>query len=790
MNGLSVLERFATTTKRQSINPLEVFEEYDNRKTGFLFPEVFIRALISTGFYCTNNECHDLCRQYNEGGRINYHRFLLDCANPSSPILPEINDQLKSDLVTFGLKLKSENLTVIDVIQEYDRIRVGRVSINNFYRAFGSDSLEKRLARQYTDPNTGDIDYLRLHKDIQFALANRVHTISEPKSKLPDFFESFVRCVISRNVQLEEAFFEFDQFKRGIITLRQFVSVFNSFLIPLSPNQINQLAIPFLINDGNKVDYKSFVAAVDKVKTSIQNSTKSMLQVPSQKTSNPEVVLNEIKERIEARRMSLRDPFYMSLDECRGHISRQRFYKLLSYEGFNFSQADINALDSCFLLRDGTMDIESFLNRVEPYTPKNVEVNVNDVVRRLKSHLLDRQTSISKYFRTFDLEDSGVLSLNQLISAFNSVDFHPTTNELNALVLQFGNGRYIKWKELCKIVEPVIEKTENIRTGTCVPSQFIGQREEPSPEAITIMRKIYQAAKRYGTDLKKDMVRLDIRKCGVINSRLFREELNSLPIKFTNSDFLILSKPYFKSNTEMICYPEFCDDLEQYGSTKDQTAEIEHQNFTNYYNQLKTRTAQEIEMTNEALQILKAALICRRITPDEIFFDHDSRNTGLVPNEVVIPDFDQIRMFLTNQQMSQIMNEFKDRRQPEKFNYRRLCTALNDVVPTKEQMNLVSDIQRQITGENDGVQILTNEIKNKLVDRKRSVYDLFMDVTEDSVPISFFKKKIESFRIIIEDNDMQKLMRKYKGNGPNQFLWKPFCRDVEESQPIQYTSNY
>lgn len=790
MSSVPINERFATTTKRQSINPLEVFEEYDNRKTGFLFPEVFIRALISTGFYCTNTECRDLCSKYNESGRINYRRFLIDCANPTEPLMPEKTDQTNADLVEFGLKLKSENLAVVDVIQEYDRIRVGRVSLNNFYRAFGSSSLIQRIARQYTDPNTNDIDYLRLNKDISYSLANRVQTISEPKSKLPDFFDNFVRCIISRNIQLEEAFFEYDQFKRGIITLRQFVSVLTSFLIPLSVTQLNQLALPFTVNGGEKVDYKSFVAAVDKVKTTIINSTKPMLQTPTTKTSNPDVVLNEIKERIEARRMSLRDPFYMALDECRGHLSRQRFYKLLSYEGFKFSQADVNALDSCFLLRDGTMDIESFLNRVEPYTPKTVEVDVDEVVSRLKSHLLDRQASISKYFRSFDLEDSGVVSVNQLVSAFNSVDFHPTTNELNAVLMQFGNGRYIRWQELCKIVEPVIEKTTKSMTGTSVPSQFIGQREEPSPQSISLMRKIYQAAQSYGTNLRNDMVRLDIRKCGVINSRLFREELNSLPVKFTNSDFMNLTKPYFKSSTEMICYPEFCDDLEKYGPTKDYTAEVERQNFTNYYNQLKTQTVQEMEKTDEALQILKAALICKRITPDEMFYDHDSRNTGLVPMEVVLPDFTPIKMFLTPQQMNQIVTEFKDRRQPEKFNYRRLCTALNYASPTKEQIDLVADIQKQSSGENDGVLFITNEIKNKLADRKRSVYDLFMDVQNDSVPISFFKKRIESFRIIIEENDMQKLMRKYKGNGPNQFLWKPFCRDVEESQPIQYTSYY
>ncbi|OHS94938.1 hypothetical protein TRFO_38884 [Tritrichomonas foetus] len=921
----AVLERFSAHIKRQSINPQEVFEEYDSRRLGLLHPNIFIRAIWSTNFYCTEDECQFLFSKYDDNGKVNYIQFIKDIKNFGTTMLPDKNNNSSTDIIEFGLMLQLKNLTVVDVLVEYDKVRVGRVSESNFYRAFGSSPLVVRVAKQYIDSITHDVDYMTMQKDIQNALANRRDVIAEPKTPLPEFFDNFVRCVVARNLNLHEIFIEYDRYKRGIVSLHDFISVMMSFGIPLSPEQLQNIATPFLDSESDEnVDYRSFAAAVKNRSlsfappalnrtlndnenyfdnryrnTSFNNNSNynnsnfntsnynhsnyassnyNNTRYNNQNYQNPnfnnsnynnlhdndsnynnahynndqynnydyknsnfthsninnspyrgtnagdsdynsnnyntnsrstnhgnsgsfryststpyhnyndvsdlEVVLEEIRKQVIARRINLREQLMQALEEGRGKLMRQRFYKIMGFEGFKFSDADLNAIDNAFVMNDETFDVDSFVNRVDPYEPKNEPVDIERLIYRLKSHLLETQRSISKYFVSFDREVSGTVSLSQLISAFNGIDFHPTMNELTALANHFGNGRFIQWKQLVEAVEPVLEKPPFLQTA--VRSQFSGDREEPSHEAIYVMKKLYQSAQRCNVDIKNDLMRKDLRKCGLVNSRALRDELFSLPsTKLTNTEFVIATKAYFKPNTDMFCYPEFCQDLEKYGSIPD---EAPVDDFQKIWQDLKEKNSQESVKTNEALHVLKAALMLRRISVDEMFFDIDKRKSGIVPNEAVLNAFKPLSVYVNDDQINQIMKEYCDRRQPEKFNYKLLCIALNEIVPTDEELNYVSNIRKTLNGVDEGIQMITNLIKNKLVERKKNVYDLFLNVYSEMIPASQFRSRIEQAGIIISEKEMEKLIRKYKGSFQNLIDWQKFCSDVSESQPIKYTS--
>lgn len=783
MSVSSIIDRFRASAKRQGIHPLELFEEYDHRKIGLLNPTLFIRAIVSTGFHLTAEESQQLCEHYNHGGSISYRRFLSDLANPQTSVLPEKTDQTYPDLLEFGLKLQSKNLTLIDVILEYDRMRNGRVSVDNFYRAFGSSELIKRIAKQYTNLYAHDIDYMQLQSDVQNALKNRSQLIHLPKAELPDFFTNFVKCLSSRNAQLHETFIDYDRFKRGSIAKHDFLAVLTSFGIPLSAEQLYQLMTPFLQPNGNDVDYQSFLTSVNQAKATIDASRTMTTRTIPQKTIDPQIVINDIKTRIELRRISLRPQFESAISESGGQITRQRFYKLLNFCGFSLTNDEMTALDSIYMNHNGIIDVESFLQQVDQKPQVSVPIDLGELLSRLRSHLLQRQTSIIKHFVVFDREDSGIISVNQLISVLQAIDFHPTTNELNAIINRFGDGKNIHWKEISNIVEPIIEKRDFSKSITANSMQLSAQRPTPSPEAISFMKKIHKAAKACGANVRMDLVRLDIRKCGLINGRLLRDELQSLPFKFSIAEFNTVSKIYFKPNSEMLNYPDFCDDLEVYGP-EEVTVAIEPTEPLRQTNFLDT----QVEKNKESLQMLKAALHCHRLTVDDIFYIYDSRNTGLIPIEVVIPAFERASILLTNQQKDDILAEFRDKRQPEKYNYKHLSYALKQVVPSKQQLNIISERQRQIAGENDGVHFITNVLKNKLAERKKTIYDLFMNVYDDYISTESFRNRFTNAGIIISEADLQKLIRKYKGNGDNQIAWKPLCVDVEESQPIQYTS--
>ena len=793
-----ITERFVSTIRRWGLNPRDIFEEFDKARCGFLSPDLFTKALVSTNFYCSPEDNRKLQNMYNESGLINYRRFLNDLSKPTQPQFEQTPDFDQSQLVEFGLKLQGKNLTVFDIMIEYDRLRIGHVPPDTFFRAFGHSPLVKSIVNQYTDNITREVNYIRLSKDIQSAILHRSNENKGPAGNLPPFFENFVHCIVSRNINLYDSFSEYDRYKRGVISIQAFLSIVSSFGIPLSPSQLQSIATPFA--DKGVINYKNFVTYVDKLAQSFELNPSTQVLKRESKIVDINSLLNEMKNRVEERRIQLRDQLETAAQEGRGLLSRQKFYKLLSYNGFTFSEDEVNAIDAHFKDVGDTMNVDAFLDRVDPIDLRVSPVDVNDVIRRLKNQLLQRGDSIVKHCAVYDRERSGTISLSQLISVFNSVDFHPTTSELNALSNKFGNGRFIQWKLLCNLVEPPSNNSLSLTgtastTSTTIRQNLLNTQSPnsytpppPTKPIITFLQKVYHAAKTYNANIRDDLIRLDIRKCGLLNSRFFKEELESFPSKVTSSEIMVLLRPYFKPNTDQVCYQAFCDDLEKYGPTDETNKQDEEQTLLMQRQKLLDNTTNPPIQPTKAMYILKAALNNRRLSPEELFAKKDYYHTGVVPNECVVPSLEPVKVYLSNQQIEELMLTFRDKRQPEKFNYRRLCTVLSDIVPTQEDIKEINEIRRQASGENDGVQFITNELKNKLAERKKSVYDLFLNVNAETISPTQFRNRIEQAGIIVPENDMAKLIRRFRSPHSTEVNWLAFCNEVEDSQPIQYQS--
>lgn len=131
-----------------------------------------------------------------------------------------------------------------------------------------------------------------------------------------------------------------------------------------------------------------------------------------------------------------------------------------------------------------------------------------------------------------------------------------------------------------------------------------------------------------------------------------------------------------------------------------------------------------------------------------------------------------------------ISDEYIDRRQPEKFNYKRLCAELADVVPSQADIDAIAEKRRSSSGVNDGIAILENEIKEKLLGRKKRVWDLFYNVDDETIPQSIFRNRLSSCGIIIQESDMQKIFRKYQVEPDNEIDWQKFCSDVQRSRTL------
>jgi Ca2+-binding EF-hand superfamily protein len=359
------------------------------------------------------------------------------------------------------------------------------------------------------------------------------------------------------------------------------------------------------------------------------------------------------------------------------------------------------------------------------------------------------------------------VSVAQAISAFYAVDFRPSTAEMSAVAQKFGNGRLVNWRALCAVVEPppAPEKADSPENT----------KPEPAPEVVEFLRRVYQAVKRCGATLRSEFLKVDIRKSGILTAQVFKSVLDGLSIRSSASEIIVLLRPYFQGKTEMIEYPAFCEDLELFGKTPAPAPRTAPKSFDREENK---------EKSERALRLFKAALVSRRLNGEELFVAHDPARMGTVLTTTLRPATKSINALLSEETLQQIEKDFRDQRQPERFNYRRLCATLASVHPTEEDVAQVAEQRIQSCGEREGSEPIVVAIKGKLAERRKSIYDVFASVVDDFMPVTQFRNRVSAAGIYLSEAEVQKLTWKYKTGRKNEIDWRAFCDDVHESCPI------
>ena len=767
-----IAERFALATKRYGINPEELFADRDRARSGFCPPVAFERAMSSLGFRFSQADSEALKQVYMENGKMNYSRFLWDVKNPAPAVFSKRIQDNTRQLKEFGMKLQAEGLDVRESILPYDKMRVGHVPREVLFRVFGYSRLVQDIATQYSDDMTGEVNYLVLEEDIQKAMEYKVD--EKLGCALPQFFDNFVRCLSSRNINVYDSFAVCDRLKKGYVSMQTFLAVVSSYGVEMSPAQLQELARPFIDDCGN-VDYLLFDKTI--YDTQRQLDTTKPLSSSAIEASDIYELLDEIRSRLEVRRIRLRDVLETAQRENGGKLTRTKFYKVLGFSGFSFNPSDILALDARFLRSDDTVNIEDFIESVDPPEVVEPKVDADDVVNRLREHMRQNKLSIDKSFLTFDREGSGTVSVGQLISALKSVGFYPSTLELNAVARKFGNGRYVFWRELSDLVEPRVAPPicTTLRTGEY-------GRTKPAAEVVDFLRRIYPVTVRSRIDVREKCSNVDIYQCGLIDVKRFRAILEDIPARIAGPDITVACRTYTKPGTSTVCYGDFCDDLAEYGP--EPVPEVPKQT------QPPPETVELQNRAAVAIRKVKAALQYRRLLLEELFVTHDTLKSGTVSAEVFAAEMAPVAQLIGSDVIQLISKAFRDYRQPEKVNYRRLGASLAGVRVVREDIDEINEIQREITGENDGVCLINSALYNKVAERKKNIYDLFVHVPYETVPLKQFENILQSFGLVIPDGEMQKLVRQYRVNRNNDIDWRKFCSDVDEIGKANFSGKF
>lgn len=812
-DAAAIAERFRAHMQRQELKPMDIFREYDREKSGFLRRDQFQRALTSTRFYYTPRDIDAIEDEYGSNGLICYRRFCDDISPTGSLTLsrsPTFQTVDHNDLARFGLSLKAKNINICDLLKDYDRHHLGHVPAHVFRQACGSTRVTESIMRPYMTGN--EVDYLAMQADLD-RLDETGLTVSTLVCPLPDCFRDFAREVVARRLDVKELLMEGDVIERSVILpgasgsqrlvmspihppkktgrlkrteipLSQCLAVLGSMKLAFSPQQLEAICKPFTSYEG--VDVNGLCQALQREINTVTQDT-SKWTTKEKIATDLDVVLNEVKENIEKRRFHISDVIEDELQRIRSPMTRAEFYRFLSFQGLTFSECDMMALDRAFLQPDGTMDARGFADAVDPPVIKT-EYHVDEAVQRLNHFVHEKNIQLIPLFSAYDRSQCGRITIAQFTALMKRIGFSVTDFELRKLVNNYGDAQSINWRKVCADTEQVFPEPPKPKEHA--PAAFSTSKLARYLEEL--MREINASAKKTHTDLYGEFMRFDSFKKGLISRRKFRDVIEALPIKADLAKIAELADYYSDPAHDAVDYGQFTRDLEQYPEPPPrETLPLSRSALTRGDGFVDDDDTKRLSLSTwtvppdilPTLRHLRAAANCRRLDLENLFIATDHSRTGYVDCDYVRAILQPLDRLLTEKHYKEIIEVFRDKRMPEKFNYKRLCAAFYNVKPTQDDIDEVTALATEFK-EHSVALVLSNEIRSRLEARHSSIRPFFRHIVTDLIRDSEFLRILSSLPILLKEREKTMILRQYVDNSGN-VEWKRFIRDVEESKPYQ-----
>ena len=320
--------------------------------------------------------------------------------------------------------------------------------------------------------------------------------------------------------------------------------------------------------------------------------------------------------------------------------------------------------------------------------------------------------------------------------------------------------------------------------------------------ALDTLTRIHNIANEYQIDLRGEFQKSDPRKRGVLPLLLFKKALSTLPrIRVGSEEIINVIENYTDFHTHCVYYNKFCDDLTSIGTThsipprpatpkfstttspvKQRSIDLEPEYFD-----LPKQTSYIDSIRPNILNTLKkcaAATISVRTTIGDLFSYHDTTRDGFVNTrdvKAILAPFDS---FLEDENYTEIIESFKDRRMPEKFAWRKFYSEVTDTKVTDEELAYFTKCARLKLGLYKNVNTICNCVRARLISRRKRVDDLFFDCYKDVITEMEFRERLERSGFTLPENEMVSVIRHYQNENFTGIKWRDFCDDVEKSKPI------
>ena len=575
------LHRISGEIRHRGILLKPMLQDFDRNRWGFIPRRIFRRQLLAALRGLSEHEAKLIERRYlsEEETDVNYRAFCVD----------------------------------IDKRERGDEIKVDK----------------QQSSRRKESPSKSSMD----------KCPNKPHTVEDVKQLvLADF--------IRRHVNVRDFFLDYDPLNTGTCEHSQFQRGLKSSGLELGETPhvtLQLLADEYFDPACARVRYSDFcdwlesvfyTQGLEKIPTVpfddvSKQKISATLRQHSGRSIEPDTVttqaLSWIRRKVRTERIEL-VPYFQCFDAQQENcITAERFKRVLAQLGIlPSSDEEIQALLSTYRDRTKagnqinwrrfTMDVDnassgndsekilgvSGTRTLPKHTKGQTEMNPEEIIMKVKRHVRQKQLRIKDFIRDFDRVNEGLVSRQNLCSAFSQTDLSLKAEEIAALCHPFetdsgrdGEGNpLIRWHVLVNYIDPITEEEpeadciSSIRTLSVGLNQKLRStlqkenqyrlNEEERDEVATLMRGLSFQIKSQGTITRPFFRDFDSHRHGTVEPSRFFRACAMLKLSLSENDQRLLRKAFYTPGRggEEISYEwfvaacesdpiEFCNELAQ-----------------------------------------------------------------------------------------------------------------------------------------------------------------------------------------------------------------------------------
>lgn len=818
MDGIkTILSRIKDFCNTHAVDFENDLLAYDNKRLGIMSQVSVYRWFGSIGMNLSNRNIQQIILAFKKDEGVDVHRFIEGIRDSSSfnKTISEHPPNCVNELLELARETSRRSQTIRDILKVFDRLNLGHVSPENFYRAFGATPAMRTIANCYT---IGDeIDYLRLSNDVY--KVSKSHTVS-PQPAIPQPTQAFgklAKYIKDRDADLTQFNGHSDRF-----TYQQFMSALSSLGAPLSPSELQEIANSFLDRTSGFYNYDLFIKAVDDfIPPRTQTFNQTNLAAPEEARPSPvspTALLEAAKGTIARRRIEVAHYFSNVPREGFGdEIPITKFLSIVNGMKIDLNPQEIRSIATLFKGNQGVR-YNDFVDAVTPPST-TITIQATDVVEKLRNYLYENRKTIARVALRYDRENTGEIATNQLNSILRFVGFDFTNQELAALRDAFQGSQHntISWRNLSAQVDQPIKPYDSQLLASNQENQSFGHSQfsrtkvssnPPPGHLVTIIKKILAAQCQRESptpsglieDLRHEitpsdtsfldvLVQSDELNRGAVNQQVFVNFIYSLQANLTTFEIRTLSSYYRVTGSSDVNYLQFTQDVE---SVNKQIVEEEEKKLRETPVDLQTTGplgTQNLERElppemHQFLQRFKSFATQNRFEPSDLFAPYDNLHNGTVHTSRVQACLAQVDFPIKKQDLDLIIKCFEDPQRPFTFNYAAFNHAFQDedINSSEVRQNLTA---APISAEIDRAACLAClQIREKLLARHRIIDVYFRDVTTPTISTREFQKRLNSLDFVIHASETMALIRKYRANLSDNIDYKKFCQDVNNSKTL------